>query len=53
MSTNNKDWELDDVQYGSTTSVPEPSTLLLTGLGFATLLGSRKRRLKSTGAAAH
>lgn len=45
ISTNNKDWELDDVQYGRAT-VPEPSTMLLTGLGLASLLGYSGRRSK-------
>lgn len=46
ISTNTSDWEIDDVQYGRgpTESVPEPSTLLLIGLGGAGLLGYRARR---------
>ena len=50
VSTNNKDWEIDHLQYGaaSPTAVPEPSTLLMTGLGAATLMRRRLKGRKQT-----
>lgn len=45
VGTNNGDWEVDHLQYGArTASVPEPSTLLLVGIGAVGLLRSRSLR---------
>jgi PEP-CTERM motif len=46
IGTNSADWEVDDLQYGAVHSVPEPSTLMLMGLG--TLGVSLARALRRT-----
>lgn len=48
IGTNNKDWEVDHLQYGaaSPAAVPEPSTLLLVGAGAVGFLRSRMRQRK-------
>jgi hypothetical protein len=45
IATNNRDWEVDRLQYGaaSPAPVPEPSTILMVGAGAASL---RRKRLK-------
>jgi hypothetical protein len=52
-STDTRDWEVDDLQYGSLTPVPEPGSLVLLGLG--TLAGVVRRRcaLGTTRASSH
>jgi hypothetical protein len=47
ISTNNGDWEADHLQYGAA-AVPEPSTLLLLGLGaFGAVRSRRRARMQS------
>ena len=48
IATNNKDWEVDHLQYGaaSPAAVPEPSTILLIGVGAAALLRKRTKARK-------
>jgi hypothetical protein len=45
IGTNTRDWEVDHLQYGSTspTAVPEPSTILLLGMSAASLLRKRMK----------
>jgi hypothetical protein len=42
-STDTRDWEVDDLQYGSLTPVPEPGSLALLGLGGLVGLVWRRR----------
>jgi hypothetical protein len=44
IGTNSADWEVDDLQYGAVHAVPEPSTLLLLGLGGASVAFARRVR---------
>lgn len=46
IATNNRDWEVDHLQYGaaSPAPVPEPSTILLVGAGAASLLRKRLKK---------
>jgi PEP-CTERM motif len=44
IGTNSADWEVDDLQYGAVHTVPEPSTLLLLGLGGASVGFARRIR---------
>ncbi len=46
MTSETRDWEVDHLQYGTTT-VPEPSSLLLVGLGLAGVVGRRYRNSKA------
>lgn len=47
VSTNTRDWEVDDVQYGkaAVARVPEPSSLLLLGLGAGVCAAGRRGHL--------
>jgi PEP-CTERM motif len=44
IGTNSADWEVDDLQYGAVHTVPEPSTLILVGLGGLGVSVARARR---------
>ena len=44
IATNNRDWEVDHLQYGSTAAVPEPSTIMLVGVGAIGLLRHRMKQ---------
>ena len=48
IATNNRDWEVDHLQYGaaSPAPVPEPSTILMVGAGAASLLRKRLKKGK-------
>ena len=43
-TTDTRDWEVDHLQYDPPTSVPEPSSLMLFGLGVVGLVGKRRLR---------
>jgi hypothetical protein len=45
-----RDWEIDHLQYGSTTTVPEPSSLMLVGTGIVGLVCRYRRRKRAEGA---
>lgn len=45
IGTNNRNSEVDHLQYGAA-AVPEPSTILMVGIGAATMLRNRLKRRK-------
>ena len=42
-----RDWEIDHLQYGATTTVPEPSSLMLVATGIVGLAGGYRRRKRT------
>jgi PEP-CTERM motif len=48
IGTNSADWEVDDLQYGAVHAVPEPSTLLLMGLGTVSVSLARAVRRRQS-----